>query len=601
MDKYSFILHHSSTALFLERIKELGVVDITREERAVDSDSEELFSLIKRYRVTIKTLNELVEQLSKDKEIESSPQIDSQFNALLPEQLLERSEAALLTRKSLIEELLLTQKLEQESSLWGVIEPKDIERIESLGYTAHFYTVSEKRFNEEWNSLYPIEIINRRKGRIYFVLLNRAGEELNFNLIESKLPPNSYTFYKNRVAEITEEIANIEQELIELGSRSEKMSENLTATLEKFDLYMAQASSKQEVKGSISILSGFVPTENREALETFLESEELYYLREEASYEDDPPIKLKNNFFSRLYEPIGKLYMLPKYGEVDLTPYFAPFYMLFFGFCLGDMGYGLTLLLGATIARRFLPNFKSYLILGQFLGFGAVLMASLTGTFFGTSLREIIPMSDSVKALFFSDIKMFWFSILFGLFQIIFAKLIKAIALWRRSGWQYALSEIGWSIVIVWAAWYYATTMEESITMPKFVNSIALVGALFILLFTSDSGNIFKRLFKGGAAFYDVTGVFGDMLSYIRLFGLGTSGGILGMVVNSVAMSMSGIPYLGWLLALVMLLFGHTLVLLLSGLGAFVHPMRLTFVEFYKNAGFEGGGRKYKPLGEVKS
>ncbi len=95
---------------------------------------------------------------------------------------------------------------------------------------------------------------------------------------------------------------------------------------------------------------------------------------------------------------------------------------------------------------------------------------------------------------------------------------------------------------------------------------------------------------------YDITGVFGDMLSYIRLFGLGTSGGILGLVVNTLALSLAGVPYVGWLLALVLLLFGHALVLGLSALGAFVHPMRLTFVEFFKNADFTGGGREYKPL-----
>jgi V/A-type H+-transporting ATPase subunit I len=101
---------------------------------------------------------------------------------------------------------------------------------------------------------------------------------------------------------------------------------------------------------------------------------------------------------------------------------------------------------------------------------------------------------------------------------------------------------------------------------------------------------------KGAFSLYDITGIFGDMLSYIRLFGLGTAGGILGLVVNSVAMNMSGIPYVGWFFTGLMLLVGHTAVLLLNSLGAFVHPMRLTFVEFYKNAGFGGGGRAFRPL-----
>lgn len=142
----------------------------------------------------------------------------------------------------------------------------------------------------------------------------------------------------------------------------------------------------------------------------------------------------------------------------------------------------------------------------------------------------------------------------------------------------------------------YASTMNEDVTVPSYMNYIAMAGAALIILFSSESKNIFARVASGVVSFWDVTSIFGDTLSYIRLFGLGTAGAILGMVVNSVAMSLSGIPYAGWLFAGLMLVVGHTLVLLLSCLGAFVHPMRLTFVEFYKNASFSGGGRPFRPL-----
>jgi V/A-type H+-transporting ATPase subunit I len=122
------------------------------------------------------------------------------------------------------------------------------------------------------------------------------------------------------------------------------------------------------------------------------------------------------------------------------------------------------------------------------------------------------------------------------------------------------------------------------------------ISLILILFFSKTEGNIFKRLFGGITSLYDITGFFGDILSYIRLFGLGTAGGILGMVVNSVAMQFTGIPYVGWVISVLFLIIGHIFVLALSGLGAFVHPLRLTFVEFYKNAGFTGGGKAYKPL-----
>ena len=93
-----------------------------------------------------------------------------------------------------------------------------------------------------------------------------------------------------------------------------------------------------------------------------------------------------------------------------------------------------------------------------------------------------------------------------------------------------------------------------------------------------------------------VTGVFGDLLSYIRLFALGISSAILGFVFNDISLQLLNIPYVGWLFFLILLLFGHSINLFLATLGGFIHPMRLTFVEFYKNAGFEGGGKEYKPF-----
>jgi V/A-type H+-transporting ATPase subunit I len=194
---------------------------------------------------------------------------------------------------------------------------------------------------------------------------------------------------------------------------------------------------------------------------------------------------------------------------------------------------------------------------------------------------------------------MFWFAIIFGLVHIVFARLINAVDSIIRKGWKYGMSNIGWAIVITWAATAYASTMIPEMVLPKWFNYLAICGAALILFFSETSGNIFIRMLKGTFSFYDITGVFGDTLSYIRLFGLGTSGGILGMVINSVAFSLTAIPYVGWFFTILILIVGHIAVLALSSLGAFVHPMRLTFVEFYKNAGFTGGGKEFKPLKKI--
>ena len=123
-------------------------------------------------------------------------------------------------------------------------------------------------------------------------------------------------------------------------------------------------------------------------------------------------------------------------------------------------------------------------------------------------------------------------------------------------------------------------------------------------LFFSDPGvNVFARIGKGVWDVYSmVTGIFGDLLSYIRLFALGLSSAILGFVINDIGLQILGSSkILGPVFFVIFLLLGHTLNILISSLGSFVHPMRLTFVEFYKNAGFKGGGEEYKPFKKLRN
>ena len=206
--------------------------------------------------------------------------------------------------------------------------------------------------------------------------------------------------------------------------------------------------------------------------------------------------------------------------------------MLFFGFCLGDMGYGLILVIAGIAAAIALPKYKAYGKLIAWLGVGSLIMPLLSGTVFGMKLYDIFPMRE--KSLFFSDLKMFWFAIIFGLFQIVFARMIKAVFAFSKRRWDDALSEIGWCMIIIWAACAYAGSQTGSQLLPHIAAQILLFVGLVLVLFCSKPAKFFLlRPIKGIVSLYDITGIFGDMLSYIRLFGLGTTGGILALVINS--------------------------------------------------------------------
>ena len=588
MTKYSFVVFHREVEAFLKNLQEIGVVDVTRQKRAIDSYSMDQFEQIARCNAAVSALNRLKgEAQKKGLEIPATKPVSDNLLELF---------STLTQKKEALKTRLFNLKGEYASALpWGAFEQKNLTDLAALGYTPYFYAVSAQKYDKEWENFYPIHILNEYEGKIYFAVIMEGSEKPVLPVPDSVFPPVPANILAQRLQECQDEAAQVENELLSLTNCTEDL---ITLRDEKFsslDLYLASEASSKKADETIVIFEAFAPTEIDEQVVEFLEENNVYYLKEEAKEDDNPPIKLKNNFFAKLYEPIGELYMLPKYGELDLTMFYAPFYMLFFGFCLGDMGYGLILILAGLFVNFKVKAFANYGKLIAWLGLGTIIMPALSGTVFGAKLYEIVPLPQNITDFFFNDMQMFWFAILFGIFQIVFARLIQCSYNLIKKNYRVAFNALGWGLSIAWATLAYASS-EAGFSYPGWVNYIGFAALALIVLCGSDAKNPIVRIVKGTFTLYDSTSVFGDVLSYIRLFGLATSGGILGFVINSISMTLGEVPYVGWLLMIIMLIIGHTFVMLLSSLGAFVHPLRLTFIEFYKNAGFEGGGRPYNPL-----
>lgn len=198
--------------------------------------------------------------------------------------------------------------------------------------------------------------------------------------------------------------------------------------------------------------------------------------------------------------------------------------------------------------------------------------------------------------------QMFNLSLVFGVIQILLGWFIKAANQIKQEGFHAAVSTIGWILLAIGGGLLYLLRQNAAIDQQSFQSLLyVILGISGVAIFILN--DIRKNpLINVGTGIWDtynmVTGVLGDILSYIRLFALGISSAILGFVFNDLAVNMSGnIPVVSHLIFIIILLFGHSINIFMSGLGAFVHPLRLTFVEFYSNnAGFTGGGKKYKPL-----
>ncbi|MDD2491013.1 MAG: hypothetical protein PHV12_02330, partial [Bacteroidales bacterium] len=295
MTKYSFILYHMEVQTFLERVQEIGMVDITRENKVVDEHSKEKFALLERYATAEKSIKALSETLS-EKNISSAPDL----NGFSPEELLVSTEKSLEERIYLNSELKSMSRERDEAAQWGAFTKEDIDKISSLGYKMHCFVISESNYDSEWENKYIIHILSKKDGKCYFVILTKEDEELNFKYPESKFPTTSYHIIESKIEEVRLNIEVTEARLSSLLKMSEIMHSGAVLERASLDLHLAGVASVKEAEGTIAIMTGFAPADKREELHKFFENTGVYFIEDVAKEEDNPPIKLKNNFFKKL-------------------------------------------------------------------------------------------------------------------------------------------------------------------------------------------------------------------------------------------------------------------------------------------------------------
>jgi V/A-type H+-transporting ATPase subunit I len=595
MKKLTFLVYHKEYDAFLKSIRDLGVVHVATKAQgsAENAALQESIRLSARYAATIKMLQGLnIPAVAHTGNVEKGEETLAEFEGL-QQQIQQVSHKLQAVEKELLQ-------LEP----WGNFEPTSLDRLRDAGYQIDFYICSDKQFKEEWTNLYNAIIINHVGSKLYFVTVVPVGKNVDLEVEAAKLPDCSLSDLQTRKEDLIKQNDELQTRMKELAASAIP------------DLQVAQAQVHSQIEFSkvvlntdsladnkLMLLQGWAPAERIGEIERFLETKEVYYEVADPTPEDDVPILLDNKGFFRLFEPIMRLYMLPKYNELDLTPFFAPFFMLFFGLCLGDSGYGLFMLLAVTIYRLVAKNIsasmKPILTLVQLLGASTMVCGLLTGTCFGFNLYDIqLPLFQSLKeAISLDNQQMFNLSLILGGVQIIFGMILKAVNQTIQFGFKYAVATIGWLFILVSTAIAFAA--PDFMPMGGTIHLVFLViGVLMAYLYNSPGKNVFINIGLGLWDSYNMaTGLLGDVLSYVRLFALGLSGGILASVFNSLAVGMSPDNVIAGPIVMVLIfVIGHAINMFMNVLGAMVHPMRLTFVEFFKNSGYEGGGKEYKPF-----
>ena len=596
MIKYGFLVYHRDFDSFLAKLQELGVVDIIKQTHTPTEQEKGMLSLVNRYTAAI---NFLSSRQTSDKTLQD-------VNA---EDVLNEFEDIQKENEQLEVSIRKAQKDLADARPWGEFNPEIVKTIEEKGIKMRFLIASEKGFSPEWAAEYPVEVLLRQLGSVYFVLLIHGEEvEVPFDVQEVRLPSFSFQQKENEIEGYRKRLLEIDKRLSELAQFIPVMTIAKGELMNSLEFISAQSSADKQAENTLMVLQGWIPVIKNDNLIEFLDKEGVAYISEKAQFHDDAPILLKNNKFAKLFEPIGNLFTSPVYSELDLTPFFAPFFMMFFGFCLGDAGYGLILLLGATIYKiKGNRKMRPIMSLVQWLGLSTVVFGVLTGTLFGINLVEAeIAILEKFKTYFLDQNQLFSLALMVGALQIIFAMFVKAANQIKMWGVMYAITTLSWILLLVGSAVFFGLSKMEGSNVELMgtahivLLSIAGIGILF---FNSPGQNPFANFGLGLWNIYNmVTGLFGDVLSYIRLFALGLSSAILGSVFNSLAFGLSpDIPVVGALVTIIILIIGHSINLFMSALGSLVHPMRLTFVEFYKNAGFTGGGKNYQPFSKQET
>ena len=582
MKKYTFLVFHRDYEPFLTQLRDLGVVHITQKAAGLIENDEQLQAALQHE----DELRRLINQGATDQLLAERANVE--------QSIAEAKQAA------------------AQVAVWGDFDATRIQELKDAGYTLRFYSCPTSAFQEEWGI-----VINNKEGKTYFVQVdNPTSQDIDSEMLEKvteiPAPEKSEAQWNQEVENLNGLLAaaNARIEAWKLANM-ERLQKELSEARQNIDWQRVTLSTDKLAEGSLCLFEGFCPIDNEAELNTMLDGAQVYYEETDPTSEDNTPIELKNNFFSRLFEPITRLYSLPNYAELDPTPFFAPFFMLFFGLCLGDGGYGLLILLAGIAIIFKAPKLKEWGWLGVFMGLTTMVVGILTGMFFGINLEEVAFLAP-VKQYFITETNatvhfmgsayhpMMVFAIMIGIFQILFGMGFKVVKITLRDGFKYAAYDCAWLVALVTLIVWFA--MAGSLSTVGLYSIYAILGicALFIMFYSNPDRKVLLLNIGGGlwGTYNMVSGLLGDVLSYIRLFALGLAGGILGSVFNSLALQAgAGLPsWIGWIPTLLIMLFGHALNFGLCLISSVVHPMRLTFVEFYKNAGFEGGGQEYKPF-----
>ena len=395
-------------------------------------------------------------------------------------------------------------------------------------------------------------------------------------------------------------LAALESERREIERRVERFGGNRETLLEASDraailLRREEAKSRLIETDKVFLLEGWLPADRCTALEKALEPFTCAVETREPAEDEYPqvPVQLRNNKLTRPLNMVTEMYSLPAYGTLDPNPLMAPFFILFYGIMMADMGYGLLMMIASVIiSKKYRPKGTSgelFSLLGL-CGLSTFIMGAMTGGFFGDFLTQLVAIVSpgtvfALPKLFdpLDDLTMILIgSMALGVVQIITGMAISLIEKCKRKKFlDVFFEEITWWIVFLGIA----------LAVLKKGTAVLYLGCALVLLGPIVQGKGWGKLTGVFGSIYNhVTGYFGDILSYTRLMALMLAGSVIAQVFNMLAAMPGNV-----IAFLIISMLGNAMNFGLNLLGCYVHDLRLQCLEFF-NKFYVDGGKPFRPM-----
>ncbi|WP_206912096.1 V/A-type H+/Na+-transporting ATPase subunit I [Enterococcus sp. DIV0840] len=471
---------------------------------------------------------------------------------------------------------------------------------------------------EKVSSIY-VEEIYHSQNHVYYSLIYLKSQSADLNEVTARYSFNQFDYpydilpkeaYQKNKEELASLVKDEKQVKVSLSSYRDHLEELYLAEEMTYAYIYREEAKKHLLNTSyFFIVQGWIPVDEKQdltsALQDRLPQEEVYITFDQPTNDEiqvDIPVKLKNNSLVAPFEMLTEMYSLPKYDEIDPTPIMTPFYMVFFGMMVADIGYGLLMLFGALLALKLLVlprGMKRFADFFLILSFPTIIWGFIYGSFFGAALPEVVfgihlpfPILSTTE-----DVNtILILSVIFGFIQMLTGLMVNGIELTKRKRYLDSISEsFAWQgllvgiLIVVLGMLVFS---NDGLVTTGIV--VAVISALSIVIVPIiQTKSKVKGLAKGLYGLYGLTGYIGDLVSYTRLMALGISGGSIAAAFNMLVEFMP--PVARFTVGIVLIIALHALNLFLSLLGAYVHGARLQYVEFFGKF-YTGGGRAFKPL-----